>query len=83
MNKRLLFPSELQLEYYLTKYQSDWICDLYSRRSVCIYYQVCLSVCPSVCLFISLTFTSTLVGGDIKFIQHDSSTKPFTLPRLS
>ena len=50
----------------LTKYQSDWMCGLYSRRSACMYYQVHLPVCPDVCLCISLPFTSTLGGGEVK-----------------
>ena len=63
--KRLLFPSELCLDSYPTKYQSDWMCGIYSRRSACLSYNICMSVCTNVCLCIDLTSTSSLGGGDV------------------
>ena len=78
--KSLLLPSELWLFFPPTKYQSNCMCVLYSHRSTYLSYQVYMSVCPNVFLCIALNFTSILVGGDIKEMLHNSSTKPCASP---
>ena len=57
-----------------------WMCCLYSSRSACLYYQVCMYVCIDGCMCIAFTFTSTLGGGDLKDVLHNSSIKPCASP---
>ena len=68
----MLFPSELRLDYYPTKSQSNWMCGLYSQRSYCLSYQIFLSVFPDASPCIAFPVTSTVEGGDVNayFIIH-------------
>ena len=81
--KRLLLPPELRLDYSLTKSQSNWMCGLYYCRYACLSFQVCLSFCTRFCLCIALPFISTLGGGDVKVVPHNSSIKPCAYPRFT
>ena len=81
--KRLILPSELRLDYSPTKFQSDWMCGIYSCMSAYLSYHIRMSVYPDVCLCIALPFTSNLGGSDIKGIVHNSSTKPRASPRFT
>ena len=62
----LPYPLELQLDYYPTKSQSDWMCGIYTQSSVCMYHLVCLSAYPVICTCIAFPLTPTLGGGDVK-----------------
>ena len=53
----LLLLSELRLDYYLNKYQSDWMCSLYSRWSTCLSYYVHTHVFLFACPYIALPFS--------------------------
>ena len=55
---------------FTTKYESNWMCALYSSRFACIYYQVCLYVCPDIYMCIAFPTTSTLGVGDIKVVPN-------------
>ena len=79
----LLLPWEIWLDSSLTKYQYDLIYRLYYRRSEFLLYQVRLYVCINVCMCISFPFTSTLGGGDVKGVLHNSSTQPWASPRFN
>ena len=62
----MIFPSEIQLDYNPTKSQSDLMCDIYPQSSVCLSYQVLMSIYPVIYPCIDLPFTSTLEGDGVK-----------------
>ena len=73
---RLNLTSELRLYSSPTKYQSDWVYGVYSCRSACMDYQVCLLFCLEVCLCIALPSTFNFGGGKMKGVLHNISPKP-------
>ena len=81
--KRLLFPSEFLLDSSPTKSQYNWMCVIYSHKYFCLSYRVFLSICTGVCMRITLPFTSTFGGGDVKGVLHNCSTKPRMSPRFT
>ena len=48
-----------------------------------MYYQVCLCVCPEVCMCFAFPFNSTFGGGEVKGVIHNSSTKPRASSRFT
>ena len=63
---RLLYPLEIRLDYYQTKYQYNWMCGIHYKRSVCLSYYPRPSVCPVICPCIEFIFTLTLGSGNVK-----------------
>ena len=53
------------MDYYLTKSEPDWMCDLYYQGSPCLSYKLLLSFCYILYLCIALPFNPTLGGGDV------------------
>ena len=62
----LISPFNNQLDSYLNKFKSNWLCGIYYQRYICMYYFVHLSPCLTQFSLYILTF----------YIS------PFTLPPL-